>query len=387
MNNFQYVEVLPANQKTSYGEYEVVDFQINFEGKKIMPNFKISADLEVANVDGTKNIFMDRVIGSHALFSQFTVETENQGILETFSNYPKYCKMLMETTTNNMDLFNSEHCVEMKTQTDEFMKQLLVGPKLMNDMNAGDNDQNDAGVDVNLDFTMKPNICLNRISGVNGISFKKTGNMILSLKLERNSNVFYGVDNTTKTVMVNGNAVNYIPATYSLSNLKLCYSTFDDDGQNSNMVMKVKTNIKQSISSQLANISTTVPLQNVLAFHSSFLKQDSENSFTLNTTQNEVLPDIKNLELLYNNSQDKFVNYQIKTRDEIMYHYIKSFKDTGHNQASLSNLQSNKAYGIGYKFDTPINFQQQKFSLQIQSNINSNTPYVIYLFFSGLISV
>ena len=376
MNNFQYVEVLPANQKTSYKEYEVVDFQINFEGRKIMPNFKISADLEVANVDGTKNIFMDRVIGSHALFSQFTVETENQGILETFSNYPKYCKMLMETTTNNMDLFNSEHCVEMKTQTDEFMKQLLVGPKLMNVVNGGDNTQNDAGVDVNLDFTMKPNICLNRISGVNGISFKKTGNMILSLKLERNSNVFYGISNTTANA-----------TTYSLSNLKLCYSTFDDDGQNSNMVMKVKTNIKQSISSQLANISTTVPLQNVLAFHSSFLKQSSENSFTLNTTQNEVLPDIKNLELLYNNSQDKFVNYQIKTRDEIMYHYIKSFKDTGHNQASLSNLQSNKAYGIGYKFDTPINFQQQKFSLQIQSNINSNTPYVIYLFFSGLISV
>ena len=370
MNNFQYVEVLPANQKNSYGEYEVVDFQINFEGRKIMPNFKISADLTVANVDGTTNIFMDRVIGSHALFSQFTVETENQGILETFSNYPKYCKMLMETTTNNMDLFNSEHCVEMKTQTDEFMKQLLAGPKLMNVGN------NNAGVDVNLDFTMKPNICLNRISGVNGISFKKTGNMILSLKLERNSNVFYGVGNTT----ANNTA-------YTLKNLKLCYSTFDDDGQNSNMVMKVKTNIKQSISSQLANISTTVPLQNVLAFHSSFLKQSSENSFPLNTTQNEVLPDIKNLELLYNNSQDKFVNYQIKSRDEIMYHYIKSFKDTGHNQASLSNLQSNKAYGIGYKFDTPINFQQQKFSLQIQSNIDSNSPYVIYLFFSGLISV
>ena len=380
MNNFQYVEVLPANQKASYKEYEVVDFQINFEGKKIMPNFKISADLTVRDaggaLNGTKNIFMDRVIGSHALFSQFTVETENQGILETFSNYPKYCKMLMETTTNNMDLFNSEHCVEMKTQTDEFMKQLLAKPKLMNVANGTTPTQNDAGVDVNLDFTMKPNICLNRISGVNGISFKKTGNMILSLKLERNSNVFYGISNTTANA-----------TTYTLSNLKLCYSTFDDDGQNSNMVMKVKTNIKQSISSQLANISTTVPLQNVLAFHSSFLKQSSENSFILNTTQNEVLPDIKNLELLYNNSQDKFVNYQIKTRDEIMYHYIKSFKDTGHNQASLSNLQSNKAYGIGYKFDTPINFQQQKFSLQIQSNINSNTPYVIYLFFSGLISV
>ena len=376
MNNFKYIEVLPSNQKSTYEEYDVVDFQVNFEDTKIVPNnFKISADLTIANVDGTKNIFMDRLIGSHSLFSQFTVETQNQGILETFGNYPKYCKMLMETTTNNMDLFNSEHCVEMKTQTDDFMKQLLVGPKLMNVVDGTTNTQNNAGVGTILDFTMKPNICLNRVSGVNGISFKKTGNIILSLKLERNSNVFYGIDNTSANNV-----------SYSLSNLKLCYSSFDDDGQNPNMVMKVKTNLKQSVSSQLANVSTTVPLQNVLGVHCSFLKQSSENSLILNTNQNEVLPDIQNLELLYNDS-DKFVNYQIKTRDEIIYHYIKSFQNTGHNSATLSNLESNKAFGIGYKFDTPINFQQQKFSIQIQSGIDSNNPYVLYLFFSGVISV
>ena len=315
---------------------------------------------------------MDRIIGAHAFFSQWTVDTDNQGIIENFNDYPNYCKMLMNTTTQNLDLFNSEHIVEMKCQTDEFMSSLLKSPVLMNVANGN---VPIAGQEVTIDFVIKPNICLNRTSGVDGVSYKKTGAIKLSTILSPNDRVFYGVGVQPGTT------------SYELSNIRLLFNTYDDDGSNSPMNMRIKTSIKQSISTNLANIATTVPLQAVDSFNCSFLKQATSSNPHLNNYQNEELPNVNRIEYLYNDSEDMFVNYPIEDRTEILNFYIKSFVNTGNNRCTLANLQANKGYGMGYRFDSPINFTRNKFSLQIDSGVSNTQPYVAHMYFSGMIQV
>ena len=375
----RYHSVQPSNVKATYTEFDLVDFEITFENRKMVANsLRIEGDVGffTDNAAATRltdqEVRIDQFAGAHSLFESLTTEVQTMGVLENFQEYPRYVRMAAEATMDKADLLNSENVCELRTASQDWNKSLLRGAALMN------GDDNVAGADrFDLDFSLKPMIALNRVSSQAGgqpsISYTKTGAIRVSVKMARNANVMYG----------SGNAAAFA---YIVKNLRLCFTSVPDDGKHDKLSMRSTLNIKQSISSSFANVSTKVPAV-CTAVSCSFQQQSREGAIAYNAAQTEMLPDIQELQFIFNDAQDQYVTYQIRDRGEILDRYIASFANTGHNSAQLGKLQGNRGFGIGLAMGAAVDFSNQKFNVQITSGSSSGNPYIMYLYFHSVISM
>lgn len=96
-------------------------------------------------------------------------------------------------------------------------------------------------------------------------------------------------------------------------------------------------------------VSTRVPAV-CNAVSCSVQLQADENDQHANNNKTEVLPNVKELQFLFNDSQNEYITYQIKDREELLRRYIQSFADTGSNSASITKLRANSGWGIGLPF-------------------------------------
>ena len=366
----RYHSVLPENTKDSYGEYDTVDFQLTFENRQLVSNsIRIEADLDVYSAGTTKltaanRIYIDNQIGGHTFFSHITTELQSKGVVENLQEYPRYVRMLAEGSMSPDDVFNSENVCELRTPGKKVTNALLMGI-------VDDNDKITAGDSRSNDFAIKPIFALNQMSG--DLSYNKSGAVRVSVKLARNFSALYGPD------MAAG-------SNYVIKNLRLSFMSTPDSGSKSPIQMRTKLNIKQSVNSAVANISTKVPAV-CNSVSCSFQRQSRENTMNFNNVETEVLPNVKELQFLFNDSQSQYITFQIKDQQELLKRYLQSLSDGKSNRLSLLNLRANKGYGIGLDFRDFIDLSNQKFNVQLVSDVQSTDKYIMYMYFHSLLSI
>jgi len=378
MNNWTYHSVIPENNKASFGEYDNIDFQLTFEGRSMnMNSLRITGDLSVTQnglplSDSTniaKDIKLDRLVGAHAFIESVTTSFFNGGnVIENLTEYPRYVKMKNAGRKGVNQMNNGSNVCELLAPVDDMTNLMLKGTTPKNNSTA----QLDP---LNPDFSIKPEICLNNSSGSASLPYSRTGAIRLTVNLGRVFSALYGLDVSNQT-------------SYSISNLKVSFTSVPEDPANTAaVVMRTVVNLKQSIESSFANIGVKVPAI-CDRMSASFQVQNNENTAKNNNTELAKVPNLSELQFLFNDSTNSLVSFLLRDYEEIVSRYIDSFYDTGKNALSTYNLADNDGFGAGLDFDDFIDLRNQKFNLQLQSGITSQAQnMIIYMYFHSVIKV
>lgn len=372
----KYVTVYPENLKQEYKAFDSIDMVMTFENMELVPNsVRIEADLTVYKDSGTTQldndiVCIDSKVAGHTFFSSIQTDFQSSGNVENFQEYPRYVRMVSDVTLRPDDHNNSEAVCELRSPSDTLTNLNLQG--IASNYKA-------SGSDVaSPDFSIKPKFCLNNMSGP--LSYSKSGAIRVNLKLARDESALYLRGSTS------GPTDAIRQSHYVLKNVRLCYMVQPPSKRVGKVNMRTKLNIKQAVLSQFANISTKVPAV-CTAVSCSFQKQTSENNILFKNTQTEVLPNVSELQFLFNDSQNQYITFVIKDNAELLSRYIESFVDSGSNDVSLKNLMHNESYGIGLNFGSPIDLSNQKFNVQLTSTVDSGKPYTLYMYFHSVVSM
>ena len=369
-----YHEVIPENLLSSYGEFDNVDMVLSAgEGRSLdLQSIRIEGELSVVNTAGnlgvganeTKQIVLDHLVGAHSFFESFTtaVSAPSNFVVETLNEYPRYVKMSMAGMAGPNDMNNSNNVCEMKAPNDNMTNNVLQGVYPNVPTNS---------LRLNPDFSIRPLIALN--SGNGSLPYRKSGDVRLSFILARKAGALFGKDMADDV-------------TYSISDLRCRFTSSPDDGSNDPVVMKTKIHIKQSIQSSQANINTRAPGV-CFGMSASFQTQTEENTNHHNNLQLNAIPNLRQTQFQFNNSSNTLISYIVKDNTELLTRYIDSFLDTGRNSLSLVNLANNNGFGIGLDFDGAVDLRSNKFSLQLLSDIASNQPMLVYMYFHSVIEL
>lgn len=375
MENYIYAEAQPLNRKDFYSAFNVVDFELNDLGRSLVPNsIKIEGDL-VITTDGSSQvpannyeaIKFSRKAGVHGTVESISCSTVNQGTLESINNYARLVCMEETATASINDSMNASKQVELKAP-DEIFNALYS--EVQNSVYSDTGGANPVNVPELVDFSYKPRICLNRFSGGN-LAFAKTGAMKISLTLARNQSFLHGV----------------VPAaaTYKLQNLRMCYATVPTEQNPPTILMNKTLNVKSSLSSNLANISANVASSAVKGVAVSFQDQANENVMNIDNYRLEELPNLQELQFIFNDSLNKYINFVLKSDSEILDGAIKGFNSMGHNQVNLANLRKGNARMVGTSFDDFVDMTRSSFDIQLKSDAIST--FNVYMYFFAVIQL
>ena len=366
MESVMYHRVIPENLKDSYVEFDQVDFLLGFENRKmVVGSLRLEGELVVqqaaAGITASADVTIDHLVGAHSFCETWTTSIRGGNIIENLTEYPRYVKMAMTATSGRSDMNNANHVCELKAPTGKIVNQILQGvsPKVSSGAQK-----------LNPDFSIRPLIAVN--SGSGSISHKKSGDVRISVQLVRNNGAIFGNDASAPS--------------YSLQNLRMTFKSIPEDNDDKTVVLKTKLNIKQSIQSSFSNIQTKVPAV-ATAVSVSFQEQKLENTARNNNLRLDKIPNLKTTQFLFNDATNTLITYQIKNQVEVLQRYIDSFMDTGRNFVSLANVANNNAFGIGLDLGGAIDLSNQKFSLQVDSDLSSSTPLIAYMYFHSFIEL
>lgn len=374
---------IPANGVHS--ENDTVDFILTHEGESLeLGSIRLEGELQIRNnndkltknANEDKDIVIDRWIGAHAIVENIQTEISS-GLIENVSHYGRYVKMRAVGEKSMPDLGDGSNSCELRAQSRLLMSRALAGVVPQNQPPKAVTD--DDVIVRDPDFSFKPDIALNSRKGE--LPYRRTGDVRISVILNTNAGVTYGLDSSNLT-------------TYGVKDLRLTYRTKPDDGSAPPSVeLHSKIGINQSLQSNLANVQAQVPAV-CRSVSCSFQKQIQINSSAFNNYTTEQLPQLESLQFLYNDSTNKGVSYLIRDNVDAVDRYIDSFEDTGSNNMSRNNQSNNEGYGIGLNFDDDIDLTRQKLNIQIKtgdgtigSGIQATDPLVMYMYFHSVISV
>jgi hypothetical protein len=368
MNSVIYHRAEVENSKASYGENDDLLFFINAEGRALLKNsVRLVGEVRVnknrPNVRITKSddVNMDNVIGIHNVIDNLSVEMDNVGVVEQFSEVSRYVKM---TEIGERDL-NDNHAgsrlCELKTPQEAETRALLSGFT---------NNSSGATADEfrDIDFSCKVQCCLNKMS--DNLSFSKSGLIRLNIRLNKINQTLYGID-----CDANNN--------YELRNVRVEFKSVPDEMNE--VQMRTILSLKNSINSSLSNTMSKVPAV-VDGVSCCFLEQSKENSLKDCNTSMDVLPSISEVQFLFQDSTSQYISYVIDSRGQMLDLFVDSLRNSGHNMINVNHNNTN--FGIGVSFE-PVDLSNQKFNIQIKSDTNTlNTnPFIIYQFFHSFISL
>jgi hypothetical protein len=367
MSAFQYHSALPEQIKSSYTEYDQVDFVLSAPQRAmVVGSVRLEGVLAVrqsgARLTAGASVYIDKFVGAHAVIESVQTQADGNQI-ENTDHYARYVKMVSTATMAQGSANNSENVCELKASDKEMISATLQGeiPKT----------QPTATKFHDPDFSIKPKIALN--SGFGSIKYSKTGDIRLSFNLARVGSVLWGqgVDANTS---------------YSLSDLRVTFTSIPEDEGDDSVMLRTKTSLKQSIQSSLANVSVKAGVV-ASAVSVSFLEQARENELQANQTALNKLPNLTETTFLYNDATNSPIAFVLKDDLEVVGRYIDSFMDTGKNALSRDNLQCNNGFGVGLNMDGEVDLRQDKFGLQLNSGISSSEPYVVYMYFHSMLEL
>lgn len=364
----------PENTKDTHTECDSVDFVLTFENLALAANsIRLEADLKVqkgaTSIGSTDEVCVDPSAGAHSFFQSMQTEFQSQSIVEHAQECPRYAKMSNDALPRPDDTLNSENACELRSPDQKLSQVMLQGVPCM----EGATDNGGHATVRDPDFSVKPKFCLNSMSGP--LSYDESGAIRVTVKLARNAAALCGNAHTDAQQL-----------NCQLSNLRLCFISVPEPAKKEKVQFGTKLNIKQAITSKFANMSTKVPAV-CNAVSCSFQKQNSENDPVMNNLRTEVLPNASELQFLFNDSQDQYVTHQIKDREELLLRCIQSFADVQTNNLSLSKLASNDSCGVGMNFRDFVNSSNQKFNVQLVSDVLSTDPHILHVCFHSMMTI
>jgi hypothetical protein len=112
------------------------------------------------------------------------------------------------------------------------------------------------------------------------------------------------------------------------------------------------------------------------------MENKRQSSYQYNDCQQMELPNVSAVNFLFNDSENRFITYEIKNNVDLLNRYLEAFgSKVGENDASLQKIEANKAYGIGLGFQGVLDLSTQKFTTQITSDVSNTNPYTAYFYF------
>lgn len=367
-------EVIPQNFRAEgYGEFTNVDYVLTHPGESlVLGSVRIVGDLEITNNDialfETANVNLDinidNLCGAHALFNSIQTST-NMGVLENCQSLPRYNKMKTACEKSADDLNNGSQLCELKTAHPNFSQTLIRGeiPRT----------QQTTPIHTPPDFSIKPTICLNSRDG--RLPYVKTGDIRITLNMAQINQVLYGLEMNTSTK-------------YVVKNMNILYSTYPTQPEDMGpQQLSVISSVQTSIASSQANVYSQVSaIANSVSC--SFIPNDEDNVLVANSLALHKIPNLEELQFSFNDSTNKGISFIIRDDEESISRFLDSFGDTGKNQLSRNNMNNNNGYGVGLRFgDTAVDLRNQKFNIQLNSNVTNTNPLTMYLYFHGIIEV
>jgi hypothetical protein len=380
MTDLLYHIAQPENVKATYEELNNVDFRISGPGRALLAgSVRLVGDVIVtANTsfvaDGSGNlnrVMYDGFIGAHSFVDTVTTSFSTSGQVENIRFYPRYVAAKAKASIAPSDLYNSVYTPEQRTPNCEHADLLLKGFTVDPTLGAFD-----AALTRPMDFSLKLDCCINNPMDNNMISFDKNGDLTLSLTVARSVYVLYGDPAIGNTKVI------------ELSNLRLMYSTVADLPKPMPIQLKVETDLKQSIQSSNAVITTKAPIV-ANAFFITFVRQQDENTALVNGMEGQRLPNVRRVEYTWNDSLSNQYRYELESEEEFLSNYIKAVNMAiiAENNASLNVLASNDSYGLGLSFGSFVDLSQSKIGIRIDSDVSNTDPYTAYMFFTGVITL
>ena len=303
MATHSYHKVLPtSNNQNGYIEHDQLDFLITAsQDRALIPDsILLEYSLEVFKTGSTlvTNAIEDEICltSAHAIFDNFQCETESNGMVENLANYNRYCYMTEKMTKSKTDLFNSVDNAKgcNLTRANEFINCQQESTQL-----AGFVNKNDPH------YCIKPKICFNR--SVGGQYMFSNGYIKLSTTLARINKALYGRYSGSTDM------------TYKIKNVNVRYETQPAElASNAPMMAFSYKGIKSVVSSQNNNIQAIVPSKACSGVMCSFISQDDDNNFKVNSSQMQLLHGIDGLRFLYNSQLGQRVAYNIQDIREML---------------------------------------------------------------------
>lgn len=378
--DLRYSSIQPENLKPNgYTEYDVVDFKISAMDRKITGgSIRLVGDVVVSNNGVIANqVAYDGFTGAHSFIETISTSFDKVGQVESLRFYSKYVSAKAKATMAKEDLFNSHNVCECRVPDGRFSSAMLKGTAPVNIASVVATTEVVSADTKPMDFSLKLDFCLNNMIGDNMLPYAKSGDILISLTLIRSIEALYGIFGGAG---VGGNVK------YTLNNLRLVYTSVMDDGKYSpKYTARVRSDLKQSLQSSFANISTKAPIV-ADSFFMSFIKASDEANAIHNGLENQRLPEVKYVEFLWNDSLSQQYRYQMDNEQQIVSNYISAINKGGSltSNAHANVLASNDAWGVGLAFGTFLDLSKVKLGVNISSGVINTEPYSAYMFFMGI---
>ena len=389
MSSLQYSSVQPDNNRAVYNPLDVVNFTVNNQGRSlVLGSVKLEGKLKVNSTGSTRaataqDIRFNKNAGAGVFIDGVSIQTANAGQLENISfDYARYINMVAVASKDANDSVSSKDVCELKAPNDRLTSEYCYGVT---------SKASTPGAAVDIDFSHKLKVCLNRNVSGDQIPFSKSGFMKISLSLARNSQAFYGTYRTDANN--NMSSVNY-----TLSDLVISYQTVPDAGNAPPAIMRTIVPIKSTLESDFSNVASSVPakcsgvtISYQFQARENKLVDDNGNSQVWDNSALNKIPNWESIQFIFNNSNSEYVSYIIDSEQEALKRAIESMSDTGHDQVSLDKMDTNQNLIHGLSFGGEmIDLSNQKFNVQLNAPGGLNgiaNAMVIYLFFHSMVSV
>ena len=376
-----YRNIFPMSQKDSYVGNDNVDFVLGLENEKLLPgSVTLEGKLKVFFTGTTpvtgKKLYYDHLVGAHGLVRDITVEFQQLGVVENFQ-YPRYVKHECAASKAPESLgTETDNSVELRVATQEIAQGMMEGMR---------------ATDAYQPFSIKLRCSVNKASAP--LASEAIGQVRIRLRLAPNNEFLFGEEYSE------GNT------TYQIEELRLRFQTIPDDGKREKVSMEIINAYKTSIESTNQNISTFVPGL-CRAVSMSFISQANENSAgTQNYLQMGVPPGIPPLgasadadtghygvEKLYyaiNDTETALVGFTLESREELLMNGLRVFNESPKKYSTLIRNFMNPEYPDNYLIGVPfgglLDFTQNKFACELQSQISPQTPWNAYLYFPTMV--
>lgn len=377
MSDIRYHISPVENQKDFYEAYDILDFVVSFENRKLnCNNIRLLADVEI--VDGTSHItdfnkktFIDGLVGGHSFVGSLACQTMNQGSIESVVDYPKVVSVLTRATATESDMFNSHRACELRTPS-EVVSNLLVKGTCQ-----GTRTEYDALFNTDSDMSIVLMTCFNSAVNDSKLPYTLTGDIRYTLQLPSELGIMWGHSTIGSLIK------------YRLKNVRLSYQSFDDDGTRSKQYLfGVKGTIHSTLQSSNSNFSTKYPMI-CSSVVSTFTPQSEDSSNQYNSLKCHQLPSVDRVEFLFNDSSNSLITYALDNPQDILQNFVDALSDATDSKSdlTLSNIANNQAWGVGVKFQQPVDLNSQKLSINIYSGVNNLYPYTMYSMFFGVITL
>jgi hypothetical protein len=367
-----YRSTQPLAKKDAYVPSDLVQFKILMDqGVEIVKNsFSLSGDLrvKVPSGAGTKNVTTEDVrydgkIGVHSFIEDIDCNV-NGVTVEQFHYYPRYVRMMTDITTDPADLYSSESVCELRVPNDWQSQKMLRGLG----REAGNNNN---AINEDSPFWLRPNFALNKSN--RNIRQSDLQVITVSFTLAQVNEALFGKDVGPQT-------------TYSLKNLRLNYNTLPMDSGGDPLVFKTILVGNQTIQSNNASLQFQIRGM-ASAVSMSFQQQSHESNAGFNNTETEIVPQIDHVQFSFNDTPTSVITHEVDNLLEMTANYIESLVDTGHTAVKPNNYYRNKCFGLGLNWAAITDLANQKFSVQIDSDVSNNAPYNVYAYFQSMISI